>query len=87
MHNALAPRSNQEHPGLSYADDRPHRGADCTAHEAPPRNGPGKEPRMVFQVVRHGWHVGIEALHDILGETRVPFHEDGEHGPPGSGYR
>lgn len=49
--------------------------AGCTAHEVSPRNGPGEAHRKEFQVVKHGWHVGIvvdqeemASLMPLLGE-------------------
>jgi uncharacterized protein (TIGR02117 family) len=44
----------------------------CTAHEVSPRSDPGEAPRKVFQVVKHGWHVGIVVDQDEMA-SRVPL--------------
>ena len=44
----------------------------CTAHEVSPRNDPGEAHRKVFQVVKHGWHVGIVVDQDEMA-SRVPL--------------
>ena len=44
----------------------------CAAHEVSPRNGPGEAHRKVFQVVKHGWHVGIVVDQDEM-TPRVPL--------------
>ena len=46
--------------------------AGCTAHEGSPRNDPGEAPRKAFQVVKHGWHVGIVVDQDEMA-SRVPL--------------
>ena len=44
----------------------------CAAHEAVPRNAPDEAHRKVFQVVKHGWHVGLVVDRDELA-SRVPL--------------
>jgi uncharacterized protein (TIGR02117 family) len=44
----------------------------CAIHEVSRRNGPGEEPRKVFQVVKHGWHVGIVVDQDEMA-SQVPL--------------
>ncbi len=46
--------------------------AGCTAHEVSPRNDPGEANRKVFQVVKHGWHVGIVVDRGEMA-SRVPL--------------
>lgn len=45
--------------------------AGCTSHGEALRTGAGDEKPRVFQVVRHGWHVGIVVGRDDL-TARVP---------------
>ena len=44
----------------------------CAAHEVPLPNAPGEADRKVFQVVKHGWHVGIVVDRDDIA-SRVPL--------------
>ena len=44
----------------------------CAAHEVPPRNDLGETHRKVFQVVKHGWHVGIVVDQEEMA-SRVPL--------------
>ncbi len=47
----------------------------CAAREVAPLTPPDEEQRKVFQVVKHGWHVGIVVDRDEIA-SRVPFGND-----------
>jgi uncharacterized protein (TIGR02117 family) len=48
----------------------------CAAREVPPRIPPDEEHRKVFQVVKHGWHVGIVVGQDELTSRMAMLGED-----------
>ncbi len=45
--------------------------AGCATREVSPRTAPEEEQRQVFQVVKHGWHVGIVVDQDDMA-SRMP---------------
>ena len=48
----------------------------CAANEVSPQNVPGEEQRRVFQVVKHGWHVGIVVDQDDMASWLTSLGED-----------
>ena len=51
----------------------------CAAREVYPHNASDKDHRQVFQVVKHGWHVGIVVKKDEMA-SKVPLLWEGFSG-------